>query len=109
MKKRLFCAVFPILAAALCIAADVVPRFSTAKPVWPEGREKEWNCQVGFTAEFDGKDAGTAVLRYTGATMCRVFLNGEFAAVKLSSGRWMVKYAGNEVKLSQRGFVLVIK
>ena len=80
MKKRLFCAVFAILAAALCIAADVVPRFSTAKPVWPEGREKEWNCQVGFTAEFDGKDAGAAVLRYTGATMCRVFLNGEFIA-----------------------------
>jgi hypothetical protein len=31
------------------------------------------------------------------------------ASVKLSSGRWMVKYAGNEVKLSQGGFVLVIK
>ncbi len=57
------------------------PSFSAAKPVWPEGREKEWNCQVGFTAEFDGRDAlvaSNAVLRYTGATMCRVFLNGEF-------------------------------
>jgi len=54
--------------------------FSVARPVWPEGREREWNCQVGFTAEFDGKDAGDAVLRYTGATMCRVFLNGEFLA-----------------------------
>ena len=28
--------------------------FSAAKPVWPEGREKEWNCQAGFTAEFTG-------------------------------------------------------
>ena len=28
--------------------------FSAAKPVWPEGREKEWNCQAGFTAEFVG-------------------------------------------------------
>ena len=49
-----------------------------AKPVWPEGCEREWNCQVGFTAEFEGKDAKDAVLRFTGATMCRVFLNGEF-------------------------------
>ena len=80
MKKTLVCVVFSIFAAALCVAADVVPRFSTAKPVWPEGREREWNCQVGFTAEFDGKDAGAAVLRYTGATMCRVFLNGKFLA-----------------------------
>jgi hypothetical protein len=52
--------------------------FSAAKPVWPEGREKEWNCQVGFTAEFTGAAAKGAVLRYTGATMCRVFLNGKF-------------------------------
>ena len=52
--------------------------FSAAKPVWPEGREKEWNCQAGFTAEFDGAAAKGAVLRYTGATMCRVFLNGKF-------------------------------
>lgn len=52
--------------------------FVAAKPVWPEGREKEWNCQVGFTAEVDGEAAKGAILRYTGATMCRVFLNGEF-------------------------------
>ena len=52
--------------------------FSAAKPVWPEGREKEWNCQAGFTAEFTGAAAKGAVLRYTGATMCRVFLNGKF-------------------------------
>ena len=69
-----------MFAAALCVAANAASCFSTAKPVWPEGREREWNCQVGFTAEFDGKNAGDAVLRYTGATMCRVFLNGEFLA-----------------------------
>ena len=72
-----------VIAAALVAHVGVcaTPSFSAAKPVWPEGREKEWNCQVGFTAEFDGRDAlvaSNAVLRYTGATMCRVFLNGEF-------------------------------
>ena len=82
------CAVMVPLSAhgasdAMCAARrDMVGSFTcAAKPVWPEGREKEWNCQVGFTAEFDGRDAlvaSNAVLRYTGATMCRVFLNGEF-------------------------------
>ena len=67
------------LAGIVC--ADVAaPKFDAAKPVWPENREKEWNLQVGFTAEFDGADAANAVLRFTGATMCRVFLNGEFCA-----------------------------
>ena len=57
---------------------DCPSSFAAARPVWPEGREREWNCQVGFTAEFDGAAAKDAVLRFTGATMCRVFLNGEF-------------------------------
>ena len=61
-------------------AETAAPKFDTAKPVWPENREKEWNLQVGFTTEFDGADAANAVLRFTGATMCRVFLNGEFFA-----------------------------
>ena len=85
MPKRNVLSGSRLLVIAAVLAAHVgvcaTPSFSAAKPVWPEGREKEWNCQVGFTAEFDGGDAlvaSNAVLRYTGATMCRVFLNGEF-------------------------------
>ena len=85
MHKRNVLSRNKLLVIAAVLAAHVgvcaTPSFSKAKPVWPEGREKEWNCQVGFTAEFDGRDAlvaSNAVLRYTGATMCRVFLNGEF-------------------------------
>ena len=53
------------LASAQCVAQAL--EFAAAKPVWPEDREKEWNCQVGFTAEFVGAAAKGAVLRYTGA------------------------------------------
>lgn len=52
--------------------------FAEARPVWPMGREREWNCQTGFTAAFDGAAASGGALRFTGATMCRVFLNGAF-------------------------------
>ena len=82
MQKRNVLSGNWLLVIAAVFAAHVgvcaTPSFSVAKPVWPEGREKEWNCQVGFTAGFDGAAAKGGVLRYTGATMCRVFLNGEF-------------------------------
>ena len=78
MKRIVVSVALSIFAAAFCAASYAAPEFSVAKSVWPEGREKEWNCQVGFTAEVDGAAAKGAVLRYTGATMCRVFLNGEF-------------------------------
>jgi alpha-L-rhamnosidase len=52
--------------------------FVCAKPVWLEGREKEKNVFVGFRAVVDGKAAEGAVVRLTGSTICRLFVNGEF-------------------------------
>ena len=52
--------------------------FASARPVWLEGREKEKNLFVGFRATVDGKAAEKAVVRLTGATICRLFVNGEF-------------------------------
>lgn len=71
-----------VLLAALCIGALSVcagetAAFVSAKPVWLEGREKEKNVFAGFRATVDGKAAESAVLRLTGATICRVFVNGE--------------------------------
>ncbi|HPS08178.1 MAG TPA: hypothetical protein PLG22_11645 [Kiritimatiellia bacterium] len=54
------------------------PSFVSAKPVWLEGREKEKNLLVGFRAAVDGKAAKRAVVRVTGATVYRLFVNGEF-------------------------------
>ena len=54
------------------------PSFVSAKPVWLEGREKEKNLFVGFRAKVDGRAARNAVVRLTGATAYRLFVNGEF-------------------------------
>jgi len=52
--------------------------FQAARPVWPTGRETERNLLVGFRAVVTAPAAEPAVLRLTGATLYRVFLNGAF-------------------------------
>ena len=52
--------------------------FQVAKPVWPEGRETEMNLFVGFRAVFHTPSASRVVVRVTGATLYRLFVNGEF-------------------------------
>ena len=52
--------------------------FQSAKPVWPEGREKERNLMVGFRAKFTTPAGERVVLRAAGASLYRIFLNGKF-------------------------------
>lgn len=59
-------------------AAGETAAFVSAKPVWLEGREKERNVFVGFRATVDGKAAENAVVRLTGATICRLSVNGDY-------------------------------
>jgi alpha-L-rhamnosidase len=54
------------------------PSFVSAKPVWPKGRETEKNLFVGFRASFKTPAQEKVLLRATGATLYRVFLNGHF-------------------------------
>ncbi|MEI6972164.1 MAG: hypothetical protein WCL44_11705, partial [bacterium] len=58
---------------------NTTPRFDRAKPVWPEGREKERNVIVGFRARFEPVGERT-VFKVAGSTLYRVFLNGKFIA-----------------------------
>ena len=68
-----------VLGMSVCAAgAAETASFVSAKPVWLEGREKEKNVFVGFRATVDGKAAESAVVRLTGATICRLFVNGEY-------------------------------
>ena len=55
-----------------------VPAFQSAQPVWPAGREREKNLFVGFRAAFAAPAGQQVVLRATGSTIYRVFLNGAF-------------------------------
>jgi alpha-L-rhamnosidase len=52
--------------------------FISAKPIWPAGRDREMNLFVGFRAAFKKPVGGKAVLRITGSTVYRIFLNGNF-------------------------------
>ena len=52
--------------------------FRSAKPIWPEGREKEMNLWVGFRATFEAPPGKHVYLRTAGCTFYRIFLNGKF-------------------------------
>ncbi|MCE5250568.1 hypothetical protein LLG96_10165 [bacterium] len=52
--------------------------FQSAKPVWPEGRDREKNLTVGFRAAFPQSDARNIMLRVAGSTIYRIYLNGRF-------------------------------
>ncbi len=52
--------------------------FVAAVPVWPKGQQTERNITVGFHTTFDAPGNQKVLLRATGATLYRVFLNGRF-------------------------------
>ncbi|MBQ9431031.1 MAG: hypothetical protein IJU44_05720 [Kiritimatiellae bacterium] len=62
--------------AAAAVADGV--SFRKAQPVWPEGREREKNLFVGFYAKLTAPELDRAVLRITGSSVYRIYLNGEF-------------------------------
>jgi len=55
-----------------------MPQMMSARPVWPEGREHEMNLLVGFRAALNVERETRAVLRLTGSSLYRAFLNGRF-------------------------------
>ncbi len=52
--------------------------FHSARPIWPEGLEKEKNLFVGFRAVFETSSCARAVLRVAASTLYRAWLNGKF-------------------------------
>jgi len=73
-----------LLAASIHIGAAAfaspAPHFVSARPVWPKGRETEKNLFVGFRATFQTNAPDRIMLRATGATSYRAFVNGQFLA-----------------------------
>lgn len=60
-------------------ASETAPTFRSAQPVWLEGREREMNLTVGFSATIQKPSATPITLLLTGATLYRIWINGEFA------------------------------
>ena len=54
------------------------PAFSTARPAWPEGRERDVNLFVGFRAVVEIPAASNAVLQIAASSLYRAFVNGAF-------------------------------
>lgn len=60
---------------------NMTARFTSARPIWPAGREKEMNLLVGFRAVVklpSGASRGDAVLRVAASTIYRAFVDGRF-------------------------------
>ncbi len=73
---------FLLLAAVACplgLRAEPVPRFAAAQPVWATGREHEMNLTLGFHATFAAPTSGRVLLRVTGSTLYRAYVNGRHA------------------------------
>src|ERR1035441_6683753 len=73
------CLLLYLLLTSTNLAAST-PTFVSAKPIWPKGRETEKNLFAGFRVAFKAPAQEKVVLRATGATIYRVFLNGHFLA-----------------------------
>ncbi|MCX7009135.1 MAG: hypothetical protein NTY53_18125 [Kiritimatiellaeota bacterium] len=64
--------------STLTASAAETASFQSARPVWPAGRETERNLTTGFRTVVTTPAAELAVLRLTGSTLYRIFLNGTF-------------------------------
>jgi alpha-L-rhamnosidase len=70
-----------MLGVAMMVTAAAGPEgaaFRTARPIWPEGKEKEKNLFVGFRAVFEAPAAERVVLRVAGHTLYRVYFDGRY-------------------------------
>lgn len=82
MKRIVWLTGVALLCAHLVHAESIgpVPAFQSAQPVWPEGKELERNLLVEFRSVFERPDAAAVTLRLAGASLYRVFVNGQFTA-----------------------------
>ncbi len=68
-----------VMTAGLLGAVDGPNTFSSAKPVWPAGKDREMNLFVGFRAEVEPPQAAQVTLRLTASCLYRAWVNGQFA------------------------------
>lgn len=59
-------------------AERTTPSFVAAKPIWPKGKETEMNLTTGFRTVFHSGLKEQLVLRVTGSSIYRIYLNGTF-------------------------------
>jgi alpha-L-rhamnosidase len=73
------CAALLLALFAICEVLNATEiKFVSGKPLWPKGRELEKNLTVGFRATFKEPSAQPVILRATGSTLYKVYVNGNF-------------------------------
>ena len=106
---RIAAFVFAALSALISVADDT-PRFAAAKPVWPKGMALERNLFVGFNTCFDAKEGERPLLRITGASDYRIWLNGEhvgWGPARAAKGYFRVDEIPLQVKAGQKNILAV--
>ncbi|MCK4966252.1 hypothetical protein KAS50_04435, partial [bacterium] len=83
MKKTLL--LFFILSIFLSSTINA-SEFRSAKPVWPDGREKEMNLLVGFRTVIDTQSENDITLRITGSGIYRIYINGKLCGAGPARG-----------------------
>ena len=78
LRTIFFCLILTTQIFFISDASEKNCAFISARPVWPDGRETEKNITVGFRASFDRQECGNLTLKITGATLYRVYVNGNF-------------------------------
>lgn len=98
-----FSTVVLLLTAANSATAGTndLPYFLTAQPVWAAGRETEKNLTLGFRATFTAPPGEKVMLHAAGATLYRIFLNGQFVGHGPARGPHGF-YRVDEIDLSRR-------
>lgn len=83
LRRSLKHIVFYIFLFALFSGCRKTPQetdfFHKAQPVWPAGLQYEKNVTAGFRAQFENPRSGPVILKITGSSLYRIYLNGEFA------------------------------
>lgn len=108
MKKEHVCLL--LTALMLSFGSLFASEWLSAEPVWPKGRETEMNGRFGFVARFSVDRPERPVLRVTGSTVYRIFIDGHFSGygpARGPEGRFRVDEWPLEIKMPGEHVVAV--
>ena len=77
MRRFLVATAF-FVSLGTCSGAAPPAAFSTAKPIWPAGLDREMNLFVGFRAVINPPPGKPVKVRVAASALYRLFVNGEF-------------------------------
>ena len=68
------------IAIALALILNICLPVAAAESIWVKGAEREMNALYGFSAKFNARKGDDVRIRFSAASIARVWVNGKFAA-----------------------------